>query len=114
VLDSDKRLLSRVLGNLIKNALEASMPGQTVTVSVNGGGTPAFCVHNESAIPEEVQTQIFHRSFSTKEGVGRGVGTYSAKLLTESYLAGTVEFRSTATEGTTFTVRLPPRLVRAQ
>jgi signal transduction histidine kinase len=110
VLESDERLLSRVLSNLIKNALEASEPGQTVTVSVNGGDRPTFCVHNESAIPEEVQTQIFQRSFSTKEGTGRGVGTYSVKLLTESYLEGTVEFRSTAADGTTFTVRLPPRL----
>lgn len=110
VLESDERLLSRVLSNLIKNALEASAPGQTVTVSVNGGDTPTFYVHNESAMPEEVQTQIFQRSFSTKEGTGRGVGTYSVKLLTESYLEGTVEFRSTAAEGTTFTVRLPPRL----
>jgi signal transduction histidine kinase len=110
VLESDARLLSRVLSNLIKNALEASTPGQTVTVSVNGGDMPAFCVHNESAMPEEVQTQIFQRSFSTKGGTGRGVGTYSVKLLTESYLEGTVEFRSTVAEGTTFTVRLPPRL----
>ena len=110
VLESDERLLSRVLSNLIKNALEASEPGQTVTVSVNGGDPPTFYVHNESAMPEEVQTQIFQRSFSTKEGTGRGVGTYSVKLLTESYLEGTVEFRSTAAEGTTFTVRLPPRL----
>jgi signal transduction histidine kinase len=110
VLESDARLLSRVLSNLIKNALEASGSGQTVTVSVNGGDMPTFCVHNESAMPEEVQMQVFQRSFSTKEGTGRGVGTYSVKLLTESYLEGTVEFRSTAAEGTTFTVRLPPRL----
>lgn len=110
VLESDARLLSRVLSNLIKNALEASGPGQTVSVSVDGGDTPTFYVHNESAMPEEVQTQIFQRSFSTKEGTGRGVGTYSVQLLTESYLEGTVEFRSTAAEGTTFTVRLPRRL----
>jgi signal transduction histidine kinase len=110
VLESDARLLSRVLSNLIKNALEASAPGQTVTVSVNGGDTPTFNVHNESAMPEEVHTQVFQRSFSTKEGTGRGVGTYSVKLLTESYLEGTVEFRSTVAEGTTFMVRLPPRL----
>jgi signal transduction histidine kinase len=114
VIESDERLLRRVLSNLVKNALEASLPGQTVTMSVNGGGTPAFCVHNQLAMPAEVQAQVFHRSFSTKGGIGRGVGTYSAKLLTESYLGGTVEFRSTATEGTTFTVRLPPRLVRTQ
>jgi signal transduction histidine kinase len=110
VFVSDKTLLARVLGNLIKNALEASAPGQTVTLSFLNDGGPTFCVHNESPMPEEVQAQMFQRSFSTKSGSGRGVGAYSVKLLTESYLKGTVAFRSTPTDGTTFTVRLPRSL----
>jgi signal transduction histidine kinase len=110
VLESDERLLRRVLRNLITNGLEASGPGQTVTVSVQGGSAVSFSVHNELAVPEEVQMQIFQRSFSTKGSVGRGIGTYSVKLLTENYLKGKVEFRSVPTEGTTFTVRLPPHL----
>ncbi len=104
---SDKTLLVRVLGNLIKNALEDSAAGQTVTLSFRSDHGPTLCVHNESAIPEAVQAQMFQRSFSTKDGPGRGLGTYSVKLLTENYLKGTVEFRSTRTEGTTFSVRLP-------
>jgi signal transduction histidine kinase len=59
---------------------------------------------------EEVQHQLFQRSFSTKGVTGRGIGTYSVKLLTEAYLHGTVEFRSTVADGTTFIVRLPARL----
>lgn len=110
---SDKRLLTRVLGNLVKNALEASAPGQTVTVSFQNDDGPTFCVHNESVMPEEVQARMFQRSFSTKGGTGRGVGAYSVKLLTENYLKGTVEFRSTPTDGTTFTVRLPRSLQTA-
>ena len=110
---SDKRLLARVLGNLIKNALEASVPGQTVTISFQNDDGPTFCVHNESVMPEEVRAQMFQRSFSTKGGTGRGVGAYSVKLLTENYLKGMVEFRSTASEGTTFTVHLPRSLQKA-
>jgi sensor histidine kinase regulating citrate/malate metabolism len=53
-------------------------------------------------MPPEVQLQIFQRSFSTK-GKGRGVGTYSMKLLTERYLGGKLAFTSAAGEGTTFT-----------
>ncbi len=104
---SDKTLLLRVLDNLTKNALEASVPGQTVTLSFQNDDEPTFCVHNESAMSDAVQAQVFQRSFSTKDGRGRGVGTYSVKLLTEHYLKGTVEFRSTAADGTTFTIRLP-------
>ena len=69
-----RRLLTRVLGNLIKNALEASTRGTTVTVSVHNRGTPTFCVHNESAMSEEVKAQMFQRSFSTKAAVGRRSG----------------------------------------
>lgn len=109
VFQSDPRMLARVLGNLIKNALEASQPGDTVTLHCGrDGDAVCFQVHNPTAMPPEVQEQIFQRSFSTK-GKGRGVGTYSIKLLTEHYLHGKVAFKSKANEGTTFLVTYPLR-----
>jgi len=105
---TDATLLRRVLGNLIKNALEAVGKGQTVTVSVSrADGLVRFSVHNPGAIPEDVAQQIFQRSFSTKGGSGRGIGTHSVKLLAENYLGGEVSFTSTEAEGTTFTVAVP-------
>jgi signal transduction histidine kinase len=65
-----------------------------------------FEVHNSSYMPDDVQTQVFQRSFSTKGG-GRGLGTYSVKLLTQRYLQGRVGFQSDRCEGTTFWVDLP-------
>lgn len=107
-LSTDITLLQRVLGNLAKNALEASPPGGTVTIGCHAptNGFAEFFVHNAACIPREVQLQIFNRSFSTK-GPGRGLGTYSAKLLTERFLDGKTEFTSTPGEGTIFFVRLP-------
>jgi sensor histidine kinase regulating citrate/malate metabolism len=52
-----------------------------------------------------VQLQIFKRSFSTK-GKGRGLGTYSIKLLTENYLDGNAGFESREDIGTIFRVSL--------
>ncbi len=100
---TDQVLLKRVLVNLIKNALEASEKGQTVTVGCKGEATDqiAFWVHNENEMPRQVQMQIFQRSFSTK-GASRGIGTYSIKLFTEFYLKGKVDFTSSADKGTTF------------
>ena len=64
-----------------------------------------FEVHNPVEMPREIQLQMFVRSFSTK-GLGRGLGTYSARLFTEAYLGGRIGFRSDST-GTTFWVEIP-------
>ncbi len=107
MIRSDEVILGRVIGNLIKNALEASQRGQTVLLSYSNDQGPIFAVHNDTAMPEEVRLQMFQRSFSTKQGRGRGIGTYSVKLLTERFLQGSVAFESAPGEGTTFTIRLP-------
>lgn len=102
VLESDKALLFRVLGNMTKNALEASQPGDTVTLGCRREGDRIrFSVHNPAFMPRNIQLQVFQRSFSTK-GAGRGLGTYSIKLLTERYLGGEVFFTSSEGDGTTF------------
>lgn len=108
-VQTDRRLLGRVLGNMIKNALEATAPGGTVRVSCHepSAGEVQFAVHNDGVMPDEVQMQIFQRSFSTKGEVGRGIGTHSMKLFGERYLGGKVAFISRLPEGTTFTLALP-------
>lgn len=104
---SDPVLLRRVLINLVKNALEAVDEGGTVTLgSYDGGDTVGFTVHDAAVMPPEVQSQIFSRSFSTK-GSGRGLGTYSIKLISEKYLQGRVSFVSDPETGTQFTVSYP-------
>lgn len=103
---TDNTLLKRVLGNLTKNALEAINEGDSVTIGVKQDENKIiFSVHNKTVIPPDVQLQLFQRSFSTK-GLGRGLGTYSVKLLTENYLKGKVYFNSNEQEGTIFYVEL--------
>jgi signal transduction histidine kinase len=107
VLVTGKVLLQRTLGNMLKNALEASVPGQEVTIGcLDTDQGVRFHVHNPTVIPDEVQAQIFRRSYSTK-GEGRGLGTYSMKLLGEKHLSGRVGFRSEPGAGTTFWIDLP-------
>lgn len=99
---SDEILLRRVIGNMVKNALEASQPGEKVTLGceICEPGIK-FWVHNPAFMPRHVQLQIFQRSFSTKSG-DRGLGTYSMKLLSEQYLQGEVSFTTSPEKGTTF------------
>jgi signal transduction histidine kinase len=104
---SDSTLLGRVLGNMIKNALEASPEKGIVTVGcAHHNESVEFWVHNTSFIPRNVQLQMFQRSFSTN-GSNRGLGTYSMKLLSERYLHGKVSFTTSQEEGTTFRVTIP-------
>jgi signal transduction histidine kinase len=107
---TDRTLLARVLGNMTKNAIEGSVPGEAVTLGCRWeSGHAVFWVHNPTYIPENVRLQIFNRSFSTK-GAGRGLGTYSMKFLTERYLGGHIEFTSTETSGTVFHATYPAEL----
>jgi signal transduction histidine kinase len=107
-IETDKTILVRSLGNLIKNALEATCQGKKIKLfATEKSDFVYFNVWNEGVIPEEVQLQIFQRSFSTKAKSGRGIGTYSVKLFVENYLRGKVFFISSESEQTCFTIALP-------
>lgn len=105
---TDQSLLMRVVGNMIKNALEAEPVGGGIGVGAEKveGGRFALWVRNPAVMPRRVQLQIFQRSFSTK-GEGRGLGTYSIKLLTERFLGGKASFTSREGAGTEFRVTIP-------
>ena len=105
-ISTDPVILRRILGNMLKNALEASVPQSTVTLSCREQENyVCFYVHNPSYMEREIQLQLFNRSFSTK-GTGRGIGTYSMKLLGEKYLKGRVGFESSRENGTTFFIKI--------
>ena len=106
-IQTDSVLLARVLLNMTKNALEASNAGDSVVFRCEKTDDQIrFSVWNPQEIPEQTAIRIFQRYFSTKPGNGRGLGTYSMKLIGERYLGGSVSFE-TSEAGTTFTFLLP-------
>ncbi len=107
-LTTDRSLLTRVLVNMLRNGVEATRPDQKVTLSCHDCGEAVrMSVHNEEVMAEDVQRQVFLRSFSTKAATGRGIGTHSMKLIGEHYLLGRVDFESADGQGTTFWIELP-------
>lgn len=107
-IHTDRRLVVRVLANMLKNAFEATRRGGRIRLGATlDESSCTLYVQNEGVLTPEVRHNVFHRSFSTKAGSGRGLGTYSMKLFGERYLGGRVGFSSEQEEGTVFFLRLP-------
>ncbi len=109
--DADR--LAQVLTNLLNNALRYSPAEAPVSVRVRGEAERLDLeVHNPGpAIPAEVLGRLFQplqRGTSHDDPGGRsvGLGLFIVQHIVHAH-GGTVEVRSTDTEGTTFTIRLP-------
>jgi len=105
---TDPSLLSRILTNMLKNAFEATEDGGEVKLAiVTENGSVSFDVWNRTTIPAAISLRIFQRHFSTKNGPGRGFGTYSMKYFGENILGGKIAFTTSQDEGTLFRFTLP-------
>jgi len=104
----DPVLLTRVLVNMVKNALEATPRGGTVKVwHERRQDRRGFVVENPGLIPSEVAGRVFERCFSTKGCQGRGLGAFGAKLLGEQLLGGEVGFAPHGGTSTRFFIWIP-------
>ena len=105
---TDADLLRHVLGNLIRNAVEAIGPGQMAEVYVeatrNADTVVIVVEDNGPGIPEQDKIKVFD-SFYTTKSFGTGLGLPIARSLTAA-LGGQLELRSVV-RGTRAEVRLP-------
>jgi hypothetical protein len=105
-------LLRQTLYNLVQNALDASPPDGTITVTAEQvGDVCVLRVRDEGpGIPEALRERIFEPFFSTKDRTvrtgGMGIGL---ALVRQSVLAvgGRISVQTNEQGGSTFEVRLP-------
>lgn len=107
--------LTRIIGNLIDNALDAvsSLPViSPVRVNIRKTGDCfKICVFNrEPIIPPEIRNRIFDKGFTTKGENGSGLGLFIVTELTKEN-GGSVELISNQTHGTEFIVTFPAATV---
>ncbi len=103
----DPDLLRVALSNLVQNAIQASAPGQTVTVkAAKSDETMMILVSDHGhGIRKEHLENIFNPFFTTKpQGVGLGLAIV-AKIVDEH--GGRITVFSEAGKGTTFELTLP-------
>jgi signal transduction histidine kinase len=104
---AEELLCHSMLANLFKNAVEASPRGETITISLGRGDQPCIRLHNRGAVPEDIRECFFEKYATSGKQGGTGLGTYSAKLITET-LSGTIAMESSEADGTTLIITLPP------
>src|SRR6185295_20378975 len=87
----EELLCYSMLGNLVKNAIEASPEGGEVTLSIDEDasiihsdgtqGALLVAVHNVGEIPDAVKANFFEKYRTAGKTGGTGLGTYSARLM---------------------------------
>lgn len=110
IVNTDEKLLSQVIINLLKNACEALILDKTETPKLKikllqtSSGTKVEISNNGPSIAPEIREQIFIPFFTTKEK-GTGVGLSLSKQIMLK-MNGDILLNTTKEETTTFTIVL--------
>lgn len=119
VAECDPDRWCKVVSNLGANAIKYGSPGRPIDVTLHEEGAAlVLTVHNEGPpIAAEALPFLFEPFWRgqadhscTAESLGLGLYIVHETIRTHG---GTIDVRSTAADGTTFTVRLPRSAVRA-
>ena len=106
---ADKNNLGRVMGNIIKNAIQAigKKDDGCITVILNklGERYKIDIADNGCGINEEDRAKIFFPNFTTKSS-GMGVGLSVSQDIIQA-LGGNITFTSEVGKGTVFTIDIP-------
>ncbi|MBW2039453.1 MAG: cache domain-containing protein [Deltaproteobacteria bacterium] len=116
MLTLDRSQLQSVLINIIINALDATEPGDTITVSTgisisaskaDQRGVEITIADTGCGIPQENLDKLFDPFFTTKEvGQGTGLGLSVSLGIVQRH-GGTIRVQSEVGRGSTFTIWLP-------
>jgi two-component system OmpR family sensor kinase len=117
IVRGDLPLLSRIVGNLLSNAIRYTPAGGSVHLSLSTDGADALLTVEDTGcgIPLEDQPRVFERFFRADKARsrtvgGNGLGLAICQSLVEVH-HGRIGFTSTVDRGTRFEVRLPLAIV---
>ena len=103
----DAMLCYSLFQNLIKNACEAAPERSRVSITVYDETPLRVVLDNSGAVPAAIRARFFDKFVTQGKDGGTGLGTYSAKLLTEAQHGSISLEVSDADNRTTITVELP-------
>jgi signal transduction histidine kinase len=107
IIWGEELLCFSIFSNLVKNAAEASPPLGVITIILrHEEGMAAIEIHNKGSVPEQIRDRFFERYVTFGKNSGTGLGTYSARLITEAQ-GGNIRLQSSDLDETTVVVHLP-------
>ncbi len=81
---SQPRLLFSILANLISNALEASPNHATVDIDIRREKLLVIAIRNKGVVPRAIRESFFQKYVTYGKNRGTGLGTYSAKMMSDA------------------------------
>lgn len=111
-LYGEKNKLDRVIGNVIKNSIDAYIEKEKkgkieVSISKNDKEYIIKIADEAGGIPNEIKDTLFKEMRTTKGENGTGFGLYYSNTIIESSFKGTITFETKENVGTTFYINLP-------
>ena len=103
MVEGEKWLLYSMMSNLFKNAVEASTRKEKITIAMKHGETHSVSIHNQGSVPEEIRDTFFDKYATAGKSGGTGIGTYSARLISET-LGGQIALDTSEENRTTIKI----------
>jgi PAS domain S-box-containing protein len=106
-LRGDDSLIIHAIDNLLQNAIEASPKGQPINIAVECYDK-RICIRfrNQGVVPAEIRSKFFDKYTTAGKSNGSGLGTYIARLVTESH-QGNISMNTSEENGTEIIMCLP-------
>ncbi len=101
----ERAMLTAMLVNLLKNALEAAGEAGPVMVTVADPRAPRLVIDNPGEAPPEIRARLFEKHVTAGKARGTGLGAYSARLIARAF-GGDVVADTTIPGRTVVTVTL--------
>lgn len=106
---ADRDHLTRIVNNLIKNAIQSIPTNRPGFIEVNLNPKETYLLFsvtdNGSGIPKDIQAKVFSPNFTTKSS-GTGLGLAMSRQMIEQ-AGGTIYFETEPDKGTRFSVEIP-------